>query len=808
MDSVAKRGGGSPDLRLILLGNIDCGKTMTADNLLEQQGSSLGSSRSTRLCHLRRGVSHSRWLTVVEAPRWYWSGGQIEAGVRAETQRALALTDPGPHAFLLLIPVGQFTEVEQLVPQEMEAIFGPGVLHHTMVVLTCGDYLISRSAEEYLRQDDQGLCRVVERCGGRYHVINNRRPNDMQQVLQLLEKVERMVHDRGGCYIRGSLLGQDARRNKMGSPAEDVVEMRHSPGIETQWSGQRTTEKYREAIESAEKERREKEKTELEKAEKERREQERLEMESRERTRWDIERREKERAEMKRKEKESAELERREKERAEMERREKERAEMEREGKERAEIERREKERPEMERRENERAEMERREKERAEIIDNRPLSVTETVQMTPETSTETFWGEERWMNRCRTARERREKEREERNKEQCPAQTAEETVAVSHMVNGLNAEVLPRQQNTEDKHVKRSSANMNGSSVSSPDISSGFSTSAPDMDLRLVLLGSSGSGKSTAGNIILGQEVFESHPHSTGIVTQHCKKGRGIIANRQVAVVDTPDWSRLQRSLEVVRAELSSCIALSTPGPHAFLLCVPVYQHTHPELQTLERVFGREAVSRYTVVLFTHTDKLGQVEVEDYIASERPDLLELVERCGDRYHVLQRGSGGALEKRNVAELLGKVEQMVKESGDVHYSCPLYQETQSSIRQRKTEAVMETTERRKAGQEDVDSPTGPGKLASLKEAVEEEEEEIKNMKAEPVPAPSLLRSLGAKVGGGVHKVPKLLAGGVLLGGVLGAFFWGGLGLALGATAGAAVTEAARWKLGKQKSTVD
>ena len=47
----------------------------------------------------------------MEAPRWYWSGEHVEESVRKETERALTLTSPGPHAFLLLVPVGQFTEV-------------------------------------------------------------------------------------------------------------------------------------------------------------------------------------------------------------------------------------------------------------------------------------------------------------------------------------------------------------------------------------------------------------------------------------------------------------------------------------------------------------------------------------------------------------------------------------------------------------------------------------------------------------------------------------------------------------------------
>jgi hypothetical protein len=39
----------------------------------------------------------------------------MEAGVRKETERVLELAAPGPHAFLLLVPVGQFTEVGLII---------------------------------------------------------------------------------------------------------------------------------------------------------------------------------------------------------------------------------------------------------------------------------------------------------------------------------------------------------------------------------------------------------------------------------------------------------------------------------------------------------------------------------------------------------------------------------------------------------------------------------------------------------------------------------------------------------------------
>lgn len=102
-------GSSHPEIRLVLVGNIGCGKTSSADTILGQL--SPISPSASRSCQLRQGVSVDRNVTLVEAPRWYWTGGKMEESVRKETKRAMTLVAPGPHAILLLVPVNQFTEV-------------------------------------------------------------------------------------------------------------------------------------------------------------------------------------------------------------------------------------------------------------------------------------------------------------------------------------------------------------------------------------------------------------------------------------------------------------------------------------------------------------------------------------------------------------------------------------------------------------------------------------------------------------------------------------------------------------------------
>lgn len=49
---------------------------------------------------------------------------------------------------------------------------------------------LSVSPQEYLQNEDPGLRWIIDRCGGRYHVINNRDQQDRDQVRELLEKVQ------------------------------------------------------------------------------------------------------------------------------------------------------------------------------------------------------------------------------------------------------------------------------------------------------------------------------------------------------------------------------------------------------------------------------------------------------------------------------------------------------------------------------------------------------------------------------------------------------------------------------------------
>ncbi|XP_062841118.1 GTPase IMAP family member 8 [Trichomycterus rosablanca] len=189
----------------------------------------------------------------------------------------------------------------------------------------------------------------------------------------------------------------------------------------------------------------------------------------------------------------------------------------------------------------------------------------------------------------------------------------------------------------------------------------------SPPRELRMLLVGWQGAGKSSAGNMILGGRKFES-----SCLTKTSSRRQAHVSGWRVTVVDTPgwDWFSVRRTPYSIKKEIKQGAKLLHPGPHVLLLVIPVISTlSSRKRRTLEnhlKMFG-EDVYLHTMVLFSCGDWLGCKPIEDQIQKDGGHLLSLVERCYNYYHVLDSTKAGRGQEQ-VAELLLKVEEMVAQN--------------------------------------------------------------------------------------------------------------------------------------------
>ncbi|XP_069055036.1 trichohyalin-like [Lepisosteus oculatus] len=181
---------------------------------------------------------------------------------------------------------------------------------------------------------------------------------------------------------------------------------------------------------------------------------------------------------------------------------------------------------------------------------------------------------------------------------------------------------------------------------------------------LNIVLLGCEKAGKSSAGNTILGREEFDAEGG-----TEECEKRQGEVAGRQITVVDTPgwEWDNIKSTSEQVKQETVYSVSLCPPGPHALLLVIPLITLREKQRRSVKEHLEllSERVWRHTILLFTWGDELTDTNIEQHIERGGQELQWLVEKCGNRYHVLNNKNRG--ERTQVTELLEKIEDMVAE---------------------------------------------------------------------------------------------------------------------------------------------
>lgn len=168
----------------------------------------------TKTCKMATTTFHGCNLAVVDTPGWC-DTDLSEAELIQEIIECINMTYPGPHVFLLVMPIGRFTEEESRAVQMIQEVFGEGATKYMMILFTRGEDLEDKSIDDYLANAKTELKNLVEKCGRRYHVLSNRDQNNCNQVRMLLTKIQDMVRENGGnCYTNTTYQLLDMYKRK------------------------------------------------------------------------------------------------------------------------------------------------------------------------------------------------------------------------------------------------------------------------------------------------------------------------------------------------------------------------------------------------------------------------------------------------------------------------------------------------------------------------------------------------------------------------------------------------------------------
>ncbi|XP_053381737.1 GTPase IMAP family member 9-like [Mercenaria mercenaria] len=184
----------------------------------------------------------------------------------------------------------------------------------------------------------------------------------------------------------------------------------------------------------------------------------------------------------------------------------------------------------------------------------------------------------------------------------------------------------------------------------------------------KIVIVGKTGNGKSSLGNVLLGRRAFDE-ARSFNAITKECKvetdKGN-------VSIVDTPGLfdSDGEKNFVMQALEVQKAIKLC-PNPHAFLIVLNGSTRlTQEELSTIDVlriIFGEQCLTRAIIVLTHIENNEDETQLRGRFGKS-DGMSNLIKQCGNRFARIDNREPKPEHKERINSLVDQVSRAGKVS--------------------------------------------------------------------------------------------------------------------------------------------